>query len=146
MALILKNIKNTIKFHSDFDALNSKIKQLKKWTTVFETPDSLIKYLESAEDIYKNFDETEIPKGAIYNNVMKDFFISEILEISESVKRFYNLDIDILDNAILVFDNEEVKTHKFKKNISSLFYIIHILYNRVIVHETLAKLQERRPK
>lgn len=149
MTLALKNIERTINLHAGLIALNSKIKDLKKWIVKLDTPKSFLNYLETQDKLFEYFEGSEYEEDMVYDEVLSAFIQRQLQDIKDDVEKYYNLyiGIDVRNEKdkwydVMIYDVDKQENCYCGDGVSAYKYAVCILYNRVIAQELISKAKE----
>lgn len=149
MTMALKNIEKTIKLHAGFTALNSKIKDLKQWTTRLDSPKSFLDYLETQDALFEEFEGSEYEEEELYDEIVSGFISKQLQDMKDDIEKYYGLyiAINLRDENdrwydVMIYDIKE-QQHKYcGDGVSAFKYVVCVLYNRVIAQELIEKAKE----
>ena len=143
----LRIIEKIIQKESDRAILWSVIKSLKKSITKYANVDDFLKTLEESDPIFEDFEDTYYDKNAIYEASMIKLICKYIKKYAKQIMDEYGLIILIDDYnknprkwGLVIFNCTNDERVYAGEGISAYKYLIHILWNRVMVDERIQQV------
>lgn len=143
----LRTIEKIIQKESDRAILWSVIKSLKKAITKYESVDDFLKTLEESDPIFEDFEDTYYDKNSIYEASMIKLVCKYIKKYAKQIMDEYSLIILIEDYdknprkwGLIIFNSVTNEKLYAGEGISAYKYLVHILWNRVMVDERIAQV------
>lgn len=143
----LRTIEKIIQKESDRAILWSVIKSLKKAITKYENVDDFLKTLEDNDPIFEDFEDTYYDKNSIYEASMIKLVCKYIKKYAKQIMDEYSLIILIEDYdknprkwGLVIFNSVTNEKLYAGEGISAYKYLVHILWNRVMVDERIAQV------